>query len=279
MRLIFLALASLPLFACGPGTAEATTDAASSTTAAGSDASSSGTTATTATTSASTAGTDEPTTTVGTTATATATATATTATTGEPDTTTSGGPGTSTTTTTDSSTDTGVGAVCESDADCKLADDCCDCFGVPVDADVAVCDMECKQSRCSELGIKMAVCHLGVCTTPRLSCDASKVACDSLPPPCEPGTVAETTPACWSGRCVPAKYCDVVESCEQCPEGLVCVQNIGLAPEPGVICEPLPANCDPAKPCACIGDQVCQDPFGFCTDQPGGDIGCECPNC
>lgn len=272
MRLIFLALASLPLLACGPGTAESTTDAGSSSSTAGSGASSS-TTATTATTSASTAGTDEPTTTVGT----TATATTATGTTGEPDTTTSGGPGSSSTT--DPSTDTGVGALCDSDADCKLADDCCDCSGVPVDADVAVCDLECEQSKCSELGIPKAVCHLGVCTTPRLSCDASKVACDSLPPPCEPGTVAETTPACWSGRCIPAKYCDVLESCELCPEGLVCVQNIGLAPEPGVVCEPLPANCDPAKPCACIGDQVCQDPFGFCTDQPGGDIGCECPNC
>jgi hypothetical protein len=46
-----------------------------------------------------------------------------------------------------------------------------------------------------------------------------------------------------------------------------------------VTCEPLAANCDPAQPCACIGDQVCVDPFGFCSDQPGGDIHCECPNC
>jgi len=265
MRLIFLALASLPLLAaCGPDPAGTTTDA--------------GTTGTSAT---STASTDAPTTgTPDTTDTATTGTPGTTTTPGTITTTTTE-PGTTTTigTITDGGTDTGVGALCESDADCKLADDCCDCDGVPAGADVAVCDAECEQSKCSELGITKAVCRFGGCQTERLSCDAGKVACDSLPPPCPPGTVAETTPACWSGKCVPTKNCDVLETCDQCPDGRVCVQNVAFGPEPGVVCEPLAPNCDPEKPCACIGDQVCLDPFTACINQSGGDITCECPNC
>jgi len=281
MRLIFLALTSLSLLAaCGPDPVDTTTDA---TATASTGASMTGTTGTTGT--GSTAGTDAPTT--GTTSTTDPTATGTTVTTATTvetstsgtttDPGTSGGPGSAATT---DSTDTGpVGEVCEKDADCMLADDCCDCDGVPVGADVSVCDAECKQSKCSELGITKAVCRLGVCQTERLSCDASKVACDSLPPPCEPGTVAETTPACWSGKCVPAKNCDVLAACELCPEGRVCVQNVAFGPEPGVVCEPLTPGCDPADPCACIGDQVCIQPFGACFNQPGGDITCECINC
>ena len=248
MRLIFLTLASLlTLTACGPDPSETTTDGAT-------DSITTATTATTGTstgtTTATTATTDMPTTgTPGTTTTASTTA----ATTGASDTgstTTSAGTGTGTSSdiTTGESTDTGMAGLCDDDADCKLADDCCDCDGVPIDVDVAVCDLDCKQSKCSELGIKAAVCRFGVCTTPRLSCDAN-VACDSLPPPCEPGTLPETTPACWSGRCIPAKHCDVVGNCDECPDDRVCVQNVGFGPEPGATCEILPPGCDPAAPC------------------------------
>lgn len=271
MRLIFFTLASLPLLAaCGPDPSDTTTDATATATAtAGTDTATTGA----ADTSASTAAT---------------TTTATSATTAEtsPTSTTTTEPGTTTSAGTSPNTDTGntgttggTNTVCESAADCMLLDDCCDCDGVPVGVDPSVCDAECKQSKCSELGITKAVCRLGVCQTERLSCDASKVACDSLPPPCPAGTLPETTPACWSGKCVPAKNCDVVDSCDQCPDGRACVQNVGFAPEPGVVCEPVAPSCDPGMPCACIGDQVCLDPFTFCTDQPGGDIHCECINC
>ena len=276
MRLTLLLLASLPLLAaCGPdpvdttGTASGTTTATTATTGA-----STGTATTGATTGATT---DTPTTDAPTATTDTPTQ-STTTTTG-PTTITDTTAGTTGDSTTGTSTDTGAAGLCDDDADCKLADDCCDCDGVPVDLDVPVCDLECDQSKCSELGIAKAVCRFGVCTTPRLSCDASKVACDSLPPPCPPGTLAETTPLCWSGRCVPAKHCDVVDNCDQCPEDRVCVQDVGFGPEPGAVCEPLPPGCDPATPCVCLGEQVCQDPFSACFNQPGGDITCECINC
>ena len=275
MRLTLLLLASLPLLAaCGPdpvdttGTASGTSTATTATTGASTGTATTGAATDTPTTDTPTATTDTPT-------------TATTTTTG-PTTITDTTAGTTTATTdntTGQSTDTGAAGLCDEDADCKLADDCCDCDGVPVELDVPICDLECDQSKCSELGIIEAVCRFGVCTTPRLSCDASKVACESLPPPCPPGTLAETTPLCWSGRCVPAKHCDVVDSCDQCPDGRVCVQNVGFGPEPGAVCEILPPGCDPATPCTCLGDQVCKDPFGACFNQPGGDITCECINC
>ena len=52
-----------------------------------------------------------------------------------------------------------------------------------------------------------------------------------------------------------------------------------MAPDPGVVCEPLTPGCDPATPCACIGEQVCLDPYNLCADQPGGDIFCGCEVC
>lgn len=271
MRLHGLSLASLLLLACGPGSGD-TTDSAThpGTTTNTGTGTGAPTTDTSSTGAPTTASTGTPT-----------TGTASTASTGTASTTTdsTGATGTVTGGTTDDSTDTGAALACEDDADCKLADDCCDCDAVLVGVDVVVCDEDCAQSTCAELGIGAARCRFGVCITERLSCDASKVACDAAPPACPPGTVAETAPACWTGRCVPAKHCDVVDTCDQCPEGRVCVQNLAFGPQPGVVCEPLPPDCEPATPCACIGAQVCLDPFVFCADQPGGDISCECPNC
>lgn len=266
MRLNCLSFASLLLLACGPGTGE-TTDTATDT----------GTASASATASAT--GTGAPTTDAPTTG-APTTATPTTAT---PTTETSSTDGTTATSTDTSSTatgtDTDTALGCEVDADCKLASDCCDCDAVPVGVDVAVCDEDCEQPLCAELGIDAARCRFGVCITGRLSCDASKVACDAAAPPCPPGTVAETSPVCWTGRCVAARHCDVVGTCEQCPEGRVCVQNIAFGPASSVTCEPLPPDCDPAGACGCIGAEVCLDPFTFCTEPPGGGINCECPNC
>lgn len=168
--------------------------------------------------------------------------------------------------------------VCVTDADCKLHDDCCTCAGVPVDEQVNLCEQECKQSKCSELGIDAAVCRLGVCTTERLSCDATQVLCDALPPPCPPGTLAETSPACWTGKCVPAEYCDAVPECSLCPEGTLCVTNIAFGPQGWSWCEPIPPDCDGNVTCDCVGDLVCLDEFSACFAKDG-DITCECPNC
>lgn len=211
-------------------------------------------------------------------------------TTGEPGTTTA--PGTTATATSSATTDTttigpgttgsdtdGAG-VCDDDGDCELISDCCDCQAILVEADPPdMCDAECKQSMCSALGIQAPVCRLGVCIPGRLSCDQSKVQCDAPTPDCPAGTLPETTPACWTGDCVPAKFCDVVPDCALCPTGTVCVQHVGRALEPGVACEPVLPTCDPAAACGCIGDQVCAADLEQCFDQRPGVLTCECKNC
>lgn len=167
---------------------------------------------------------------------------------------------------------------CAADADCKLHDDCCTCAGVPADEPVMNCPQECKQSKCSEYGVDQAVCRLGVCTTERLSCDANKVLCDALPPMCPDGMLPETSPACWTGKCVPAALCDVVPDCALCPEGTMCVDKIAFGPQGWPTCEPIPPACAGEVTCACVEDLVCVDGFPACSVM-GTHVLCECPNC
>lgn len=261
------------LIACGPGGGTPTTTGDETTQTPGT------TTGTAASTS-----TGQPTTTVdpGTSTTSPATTDATTtgvatttSVTGETTTSTTGETTTAGTTTDDTA---GPISECSKDADCKLQEDCCVCNGIPLDLNPVACDMECKQSKCSELGVDQAVCRLGVCETERLSCDQVKVACDALPPACPEGQLPTTTPACWTGKCVPAEFCDVVPDCSFCPDGHLCVQNIARGPNQPT-CEPLPPGCGPDPDCACAGDLVCQDPFTLCVEQDGPVINCECINC
>lgn len=261
------------LLACGPGGGTPTTTGDETTQTPGT------TTGTAASTS-----TGQPTTTVdpGTSTTSPATTDATTtgvatttSVTGETTTSTTGETTTAGTTTDDTA---GPISECSKDADCKLQEDCCVCNGIPLDLNPVACDMECKQSKCSELGVDQAVCRLGVCETERLSCDQVKVACDALPPACPEGQLPTTTPACWTGKCVPAEFCDVVPDCSFCPDGHLCVQNIARGPNQPT-CEPLPPGCGPDPDCACAGDLVCQDPFTLCVEQDGPVLHCECINC
>lgn len=117
-----------------------------------------------------------------------------------------------------------------------------------------------------------------MCTTPRLSCDETKVACDAAPPPCPPSHLAETTPACWTGKCVPAELCDAVPECGLCPPGTMCVQDVGRGPTGWPRCEPIPAACGGEVTCECVGDLVCTGLFTFCAVQ-GALVECQCPNC
>lgn len=261
------------LIACGPGGGTPTTTGDETTQTPGT------TTGTAASTS-----TGQPTTTVdpGTSTTSPATTDATTtgvatttSVTGETTTSTTGETTTAGTTTDDTA---GPISECSKDADCKLQEDCCVCNGIPLDLNPVACDMECKQSKCSELGVDQAVCRLGVCETERLSCDQVKVACDALPPACPEGQLPTTTPACWTGKCVPAEFCDVIPDCSFCPDGHLCVQNIAFGPSQPT-CEPLPPGCGPDPDCACAGDLVCQDPFTLCVEQDGPVLHCECINC
>ncbi len=167
---------------------------------------------------------------------------------------------------------------CAGPADCKLHSDCCSCEGVPLEDMTPACLMECKQAKCSEYGVDAVECRFGVCRTERLSCDANKVACDALPPPCPDGFLAETTPVCWTGKCVPAALCDVVPDCALCPDGTVCVQDVAFGPQGWPRCEPVPAACNGKASCACMGDLVCTGEFTFCSMGDQG-LSCECPNC
>ena len=262
------------LLACGPGGGTPTTTGDETTQTPGTTTGTTGTTTSTST--------GQPTTTVdpGTSTTSPATTDATTV---DPGTTTSiTGETTSSSTTTTAGTTTddtaGPTSECSKDADCKLQEDCCVCNGIPLDLNPVACDMECKQSKCSELGVDQAVCRLGVCETERLSCDQVKVACDALPPACPEGQLPTTTPACWTGKCVPAEFCDVVPDCTFCPDNKLCVVNIAFGPSQAT-CEPIPAGCSDDPDCACAGDLVCLEPFGFCAEQDGPVIHCECINC
>ena len=170
-----------------------------------------------------------------------------------------------------------LAAQCEVDADCNLHADCCTCEGIPLGVDHETCDGECDQSRCDELGITRAVCRLGVCETERLGCDQSKVICDSPTPACPPDHLPETTPTCWTGKCVPAGLCDVITDCATCPPHMMCVQNVGFVPQ-DVRCEPIPLACDGAPTCGCVAELVCAEPFSACFSD-GSDVRCECLDC
>jgi hypothetical protein len=60
------------------------------------------------------------------------------------------------------------------------------------------------------------------------STGAAKGVCDYLPPECDPGLVAElyvvdgSRPDCWTGQCVPAQECDLVDDCRDCGEDTYC---------------------------------------------------------
>lgn len=186
------------------------------------------------------------------------------------------------TSTTDPSTTTGdTGPVlpgeCESNADCKLFADCCECKGVPADDDSPSCPLECDQPLCDTFGVDTAICRLGQCITERLDCDASQVICLAFPPDCPEGFFPGVDGECWSGACIPAEICNVVPDCASCPAEWMCVNDIPFGP-PIHHCEPLPADCPGEPDCTCAG-AVCTDPFTFCADPGGNELNCECVDC
>ena len=84
----------------------------------------------------------------------------------------------------------------------------------------------------------------------------------------------ETTPECWSGRCVPAGYCDVISECGLCPADTLCAEIKSCDPQ-SVRCEPLPLACAGVPSCECIGDQICAN-LGICGINEGV-LDCYCP--
>lgn len=168
------------------------------------------------------------------------------------------------------------GGPCEVDADCKLHDDCCSCYGIPNDQNDPICKAECEETQCQQIGIDEARCVLGQCTTEKVDC-SSEVACDSLPPDCPPGTLPGIEGACWSGACVPVISCDKVPDCKLCPDTQMCVEFQAFINDH--TCLPLPTECGGKVNCECAGE-ACVEPFGLCGAGAGDvDLGCACPAC
>lgn len=168
---------------------------------------------------------------------------------------------------------------CTHDSECELLDDCCSCLGVPAGAEQPSCDVQqCQESKCSELGINNAVCRLGVCETERLSCNGPRVLCDMPPPSCALGLLPETSPDCWTGRCIPSEYCDHVPQCDSCLEGQMCVEIVGEGADDWPICEPVPPDCQGTVSCECVESKVCLGFFTSCTALSNV-VRCQCPDC
>lgn len=192
--------------------------------------------------------------------------------------------GTTTGETTEPDTGTGTdgttggmgGGPCEVDADCKLHDDCCSCYGIPNDQTDPICKSECEATQCEQIGIDEAKCVLGQCTTEKVDC-SSEVACDSLPPDCPPGTLPGISGGCWSGACVPVSSCDKVPDCKLCPESQMCV-NYPTVLGDSFTCLPLPTECNGKANCDCAGE-ACTSPFDLCNEGGDIDLVCDCPNC
>jgi hypothetical protein len=162
---------------------------------------------------------------------------------------------------------------CRVDADCAVADDCCDCRAVPRVSASAMCKRACDQDACEARGITpTAKCTLGRCTL-AVSCDARLALCDSPTPQCAAGQVASVTSnGCW-GPCVDTTQCSGVTRCEDCAENERCVTfpNVG-----GIIyrCIERHSACTEDNLCACLapcGDYLCA--------QRGGELSCVCAGC
>lgn len=188
----------------------------------------------------------------------------------------SGGPGSAGPT-----TDGESSTLCEGDDDCLLVNDCCSCAAIHVDDPMPPCDLqECFAPTCDANGMidPQVWCRFGTCEFVPLSCSPFLVACDEAPPECGEGTVPSVVESCW-GPCVPASACDVVPSCDDCPDGEACIETstqLGWT----FSCEPIDPSCDGTPDCTCMG-VVCEDPFECVPagEANGAALGCGCPTC
>lgn len=161
---------------------------------------------------------------------------------------------------------------CESDADCRLINDCCDCGARHRDEPHSCDQPTCLVPVCQGRGLDApeVECRVGVCRIAAVQCDSAIVACDSLPPECADGFLPRTELGCW-GECIRAQYCNVVPDCSWCAADQGCVAGRGLDGN-SVSCEVLPPECEREASCACLGE-VCFDPSS-CTDLDDGSISC-----
>jgi hypothetical protein len=174
----------------------------------------------------------------------------------------------------------GLGAECITDSDCRMFADCCSCIGLaPGEAEPPSCNRACEQDRCGELGLDASSvrCAAGRCVA-GFSC-AGDVACDRMPPICQPGSTPSIVGACW-GPCVQATECASVGECSACTGQLEsCVTYVARL-GPTNHCIQLPKGCEASPTCACIGESVCVGAFSNCADKSGlPGVACDCPSC
>lgn len=171
-------------------------------------------------------------------------------------------------------------ATCEMPEQCVLVDDCCQCAAVHVDEPIPECEIDCKVTQCTTLGIPDigVVCDAGTCGLEPRDCSGI-VACDSLPPQCPEGTLPEVGPdgGCWTGACIPVEACDPVPGCEHCGTDEVCVQTVTQLGATSS-CRALPEECGGTPTCDCMPPDTCESPFDACMAVDDG-IECSCPVC
>jgi hypothetical protein len=118
-------------------------------------------------------------------------------------------------------------AVCQSDDDCQLINDCCACQAIPRGEKPASCDPKrpCVTSVCAQYqGVDRAHCSAGRCVL-GFVCDPAKVLCKRLPPICPSGQVPQVVSGCF-GECVDARQCSTVPSCAVCAPADACVRAV-----------------------------------------------------
>lgn len=165
---------------------------------------------------------------------------------------------------------------CQAREDCHLVNSCCDCASVPLDVELPCRGEECFAPLCAAFEAVEAECRLGRCVT-SVDCEIAKVACDQQPPQCPAGQTPTVEGACYGG-CFPAVDCSAVSYCEQCGPGQACVAEVAQT-GPVYHCIEMPAECNGAPSCECMGDTVCVGAFDQCIDANNGTLECQCSTC
>jgi hypothetical protein len=166
-------------------------------------------------------------------------------------------------------------ASCTSASDCALSQGCCGCTAYAIREGIADCAMACTQTVCELLGISAdeVNCVAGRCVIAR-SC-AGMVTCQSPPPPCGPIGQPSVDGSCY-GPCLPVDQCSAVDSCSICTMyGLACVTEESLG-GPAYHCVSTPPACAQNPTCQCMG--VCSGAFQ-CSQPNSTNLYCICPTC
>ena len=116
----------------------------------------------------------------------------------------------------------GVSPECDSNTDCRLHGDCCNCTGLTTTQLFPVCpDITCLIDTCQSMGISQATCYKGQCVA-LADCDLNHATCAAPVPACDNGRVPSVVGACY-GPCVDPSDCRSVMRCTDCRNSQVCV--------------------------------------------------------